>query len=83
MSDSTAGITPSEITPPNPTGTDYADTNDRDIQAKQDEGVRGSTAVDDPDVATDDVRVLPGTGGPDDVGDIDVDPAELNLDGHS
>ena len=30
----------------------------------------------------DDVRVLPGTGGPDDVGDVDVDPDELNMSGH-
>jgi hypothetical protein len=28
------------------------------------------------------VRVLPGTGGPDDVGDVDVDPGELNMSGH-
>jgi hypothetical protein len=31
----------------------------------------------------DDTQVLPGSGGPDDVGEIDVDPDELNLSGDS
>lgn len=30
-----------------------------------------------------DVRAVPGTGGPDDAGDVDVDPDELNLPGRS
>jgi len=59
----------------------YADGNETDIQAKQDSPAE-STATDDTDVDSDDVQVLPGTGGPDDVGDIDVDPGELNLSGH-
>lgn len=33
----------------------------------------------DEDVDTDDVRAVPGTGGPDDVGDVDVDPKDLDL----
>jgi hypothetical protein len=36
----------------------------------------------DDDIDPDDVRVVPGTGGPDDVGDVDVDPADLNMPGH-
>jgi hypothetical protein len=34
------------------------------------------------DVDASEVRAVPGTGGPDDAGDVDVDPDELNL-GHS
>ena len=33
----------------------------------------------DADIATEDVRAVPGTGGPDDVGDVDVDPEDLHL----
>ncbi|MCU1407496.1 MAG: hypothetical protein JWQ43_3799 [Glaciihabitans sp.] len=70
-------------TPPGSGGDDYADTNDRDIQAKQADSSPQSATLEDPDVDSDDVTVLPGTGGPDDVGDIEVDPSELNLGGHS
>jgi hypothetical protein len=35
----------------------------------------------DPDIDPADVRAVPGTGGPDDEGDVDVDPADLNLPG--
>jgi hypothetical protein len=72
--------TNSENTPPGSGGPDYADTNDRDIQAKQDSGTDDATI--DADVDESDVKVLPGTGGPDDVGEIDVDPGELNMSGH-
>ncbi|GGI44950.1 hypothetical protein BCL57_000718 [Agromyces flavus] len=34
------------------------------------------------DVDARDIRAVPGTGGPDDAGDVDVDPDELNLPGH-
>lgn len=33
----------------------------------------------DDDIDTDAVRAVPGTGGPDDVGDVDVDPGDLDL----
>lgn len=56
-------------------------TSERDIQAKQSTPVADSEAVDDDTEA--DVGVLPGTGGPDDVGDVSVDPDELNLSGDS
>ena len=39
----------------------------------------GSPALDDPAIDENDVTNLPGTGGPDDEGDVDVDPADLNL----
>ena len=35
------------------------------------------------DIDTDQIRAGPGTGGPDDVGDIEVDPADLNMPGRS
>lgn len=82
----------------------YADTNDRDIRAKQNSTPADSEAFSattssatSPDTASDtakpdqgdaagpdprDVNVLPGTGGPDDVGDVEVDPDELNMSGH-
>lgn len=37
----------------------------------------------DADIDPSDVRAVPGTGGPDDGGDVDVDPDELNLPGRS
>ena len=33
----------------------------------------------DDDIDQGDVRVTPGTGGPDDTGDVDVDPGEIHL----
>lgn len=36
----------------------------------------------DDDIDEDDINVAPGTGGPDDAGDVDVDPGEINLPGH-
>lgn len=59
----------------------YADTNNRDIKAKQAEDVGESEAMDDPGIDESAVDVLPGTGGPDDVGDVDVDPDDINLPG--
>jgi hypothetical protein len=53
-----------------------------ETEVKQSEDVGSSAAFDDGDLDSDDVNVLPGTGGPDDVGDIDVDPGEINPSGH-
>ena len=36
-----------------------------------------STTANDPDVDSDAIKVLPGTGGPDDFGDIEIDPETL------
>jgi len=61
----------------------YHDGNERDVESKQDEPVENSAAVQqDPDISADDVNVLPGTGGPDDVGDVELDPADYNRSGH-
>jgi hypothetical protein len=48
----------------------YHDGNERDIEQKQGQPVEQSEAIkDDPAIDADAVHVLPGTGGPDDVGD--------------
>jgi len=56
---------------------------ERDIEAKQDSPVTDSATAQEADVDADQVQVLPGSGGPDDVGYSDVDPGELNLSGDS
>jgi hypothetical protein len=58
--------------------TNESPTSETDTEVKQTESVSSSSAVDD-DIDEDDVAVLPGTGGPDDVGDVEVDPKDLNL----
>jgi hypothetical protein len=67
---------------PNTPGDAYADTNNRDIEAKQSTSVHDSEAFSDPAIDASKVDVLPGTGGPDDVGDIEVDPDDYNRTGH-
>lgn len=52
----------------------YAPGSERETQVKQDDQ---STHA--PDVDTDDVDLLPGTGGPDDNGVVDVDPGEIRV----
>jgi len=52
-------------------------------EAAQEGGVQDAPAMDDGDVDGDAVNALPGTGGPDDEGDVEVDPSELNLSGDS
>ena len=60
----------------------YHDGNERDVQHKQTETIAASEAVrQDPDVDASAIRVLPGTGGPDDVGDVDLDPDDYNRNG--
>ena len=56
---------------PGTPGDGYQDTNERDIEAKQSEEVSDSEAFADPDVDESDVKVLPGTGGPDDAGELE------------
>jgi hypothetical protein len=51
----------------------YAPGSERETQVKQDDQ---STHA--PDVDTDGVDLLPGTGGPDDNGQVDVDPGEIH-----
>ena len=58
--------------------TSYSPASKTETQQKQAE--RMPASVDD-DIDMDDVRVRPGTGGPDDSGDTDVDPGELHMPG--
>ncbi len=58
----------------------YSPASESDTQHKQDDPL--PETVDD-DIDPDDVRAVPGTGGPDDVGDVDVDPEDLNMPGRS
>jgi hypothetical protein len=60
----------------------YSPASDNDDEALQETPVVDSPAVDS-DMESVDINVLPGTGGPDDDGDIEVDPSELNLSGDS
>ncbi|WP_353987666.1 hypothetical protein [Ruicaihuangia caeni] len=55
--------------------TAYSPSSEDETEAKQANSV--PDALDD-DIK-DDVRVAPGTGGPDDQGDVEVDPDDLNL----
>ncbi|HAQ59582.1 MAG TPA: hypothetical protein DCR63_03835 [Microbacterium sp.] len=56
----------------------YSPASETETERKQEDPLPESL---DDDIDTDDVRVVPGTGGPDDVGDVDVDPDDLNLPG--
>lgn len=60
--------------------TNESPTSETDTSVKQTETVETS-AREDGDVDEDDVNLLPGTGGPDDFGDVEVDPEDLNLSG--
>lgn len=54
----------------------YSPSSETDTQRKQEDPL--SDTIDD-DIDPDDVRAVPGTGGPDDFGDVDVDPDDLNM----
>lgn len=56
----------------------YSPASETETQQKQRDPL--PEGVDD-DIDPDDVRAVPGTGGPDDVGDVDVDPDDLNMPG--
>ncbi|WP_423917345.1 hypothetical protein ACPEEZ_08270 [Frigoribacterium sp. 2-23] len=57
-------------------------TSEATVEEMQSTPVSDSPAVDG-DIDEEAVKTLPGTGGPDDVGTIDVDPADLHLSGDS
>ena len=58
--------------------TAYSPGSETETQQKQDEHVSGEVAG---DIDEDQVQVAPGTGGPDDVGEVEVDPKDINLPG--
>lgn len=54
----------------------YSPASETETAAKQ---ADGEPVVRDPDIASGMINVAPGTGGPDDSGDVDVDPDELHI----
>lgn len=57
----------------------YSPASDAETRERQ-EDPDESLATADPDISDDDVRVLPGTGGPDDGGDVEVSPDDIEFD---
>lgn len=57
----------------------YSPASETETARKQED--RLPEGIDD-DIDADQIKVAPGTGGPDDAGDVDVDPDDLNLSGH-
>ena len=60
--------------------TTYSPGSETETQHKQQEPLPDTV---DADIDPDDVQVVPGTGGPDDSGDVDVDPGDLNVPGRT
>jgi hypothetical protein len=58
--------------------TAYSPASDRETELRQQDPAE-SAATEDASIDDADVKVLPGTGGPDDSGDVDVDEDELNM----
>jgi hypothetical protein len=59
--------------------TTYSPASETETRERQEDPAE-SRATADPDIDENDVNVLPGTGGPDDVGDVEVNPDEINFD---
>lgn len=58
--------------------TAYTPSSERETEVLQNPE-RDAEALREDDVDPDQVKVVPGTGGVDDTGDVEVDPADLNL----
>lgn len=56
----------------------YSPSSETETQRKQEDPL--PETIDD-DIDTESINVAPGTGGPDDVGDVEVDPGDLNMPG--
>jgi hypothetical protein len=54
----------------------YSPASEDETRRKQEDPL---PATIDDDIDTDQILAVPGTGGPDDTGDIEVDPADLNM----
>ncbi len=57
----------------------YSPASESEMQERQRDPAQ-SEATEDADIDADAVKVLPGTGGPDDTGDVDVDPGDIDFD---
>jgi hypothetical protein len=55
----------------------YSPSSEREVARNQDDTV-DSRAGEEGAVSSDEVKVLPGTGGPDDVGDVEMPPGEYH-----
>ncbi|GHD49416.1 hypothetical protein [Mycetocola manganoxydans] len=75
--------TDGDLTDQEQTGKDmsYSPSSGQETEERQQSS--DSEAFNDSDIDQDNVNLLPGTGGPDDVGDIDVDPGEIDLEGNA
>jgi hypothetical protein len=58
--------------------TAYSPASERETESRQ-EHPRASEGTRDQDIDDDAVKVLPGTGGPDDPGDVDIDDEDFNF----
>lgn len=83
MTDDDHSKTPDEATATTDDPTFDSPRSDETIREMQSTEPSDSPALDDDEIDADAVKTLPGTGGPDDVGEIEVDPSELNLSGDS
>ena len=61
--------------------TSYSPGSDREQEVRNSPGGQTGMPQRDPDIDEEAVNLLPGTGGPDDQGDIDVPGDEFNLNG--
>ena len=59
----------------------YSPASETETEVKQEEGTEASETAQDSEVDSEAVQVLPGTGGPDDVGEVQIDPDDLDLNG--
>lgn len=59
--------------------TSYSPASDTETRERQKDPAE-SPATADPDIDDDEVKVLPGTGGPDDSGDVEVNPDDIDFD---
>ncbi|MDL5350522.1 hypothetical protein [Microbacterium sp. zg-YB36] len=56
----------------------YSPSSEEETRRKQEDPLPDTL---DDDIDTENINVTPGTGGPDDAGDVEVDPADLNMPG--
>lgn len=66
-----------EVDPSERLDTDYSPSSERETEELQAD--QASPALADPEIDRGAVRLLPGTGGVTDDGDVDVDPGEVHL----
>lgn len=78
MSDEEIRQAPPNVPPSDRDATDYSPSSERETEELQQDQA-DSPALDDPDIDRAAVKLLPGTGGITDVGQIDVDPDAVRI----